>query len=72
MALNVYLTRDDVSPGIRIIDKNDIFFDGYTYLGISDFEIAVLKGIDEAKRIYCNYKKCKVVYNKNILSCDVI
>ena len=50
MALQVYLSREEIPKGIRVIDYNDVYFNGYTNLGTSEFEEKVLKKIDQAKR----------------------
>lgn len=50
MPLVVYLSREEVPSNIHVIDKNDIFFNGYTNLGESKFEKEVLQQIDKATR----------------------
>lgn len=51
MSLNVYLTREEIPNNMVVIDSNDIYFNGYTNIGTSEFEKSVLKKIDNASRI---------------------
>ena len=51
MALNIYLHRSEVPEGMNIICGNDVYFDGYTIIGDSEFEKEVLSAIDKAKRV---------------------
>ena len=46
MSLNVYLTRDEVPKNLAFIEVNDIYFNGYTKIGNSNFEANVLSAID--------------------------
>ena len=43
MSLNVYLTREEIPNNMVVIDSNDIYFNGYTNIGTSEFEKSVLK-----------------------------
>jgi hypothetical protein len=49
MALNVYLTKEEIPDGMTFINKNDIYFDGFTNLDNSDFVTNVLREVDEAE-----------------------
>lgn len=51
MSLNVYLTRDEVPKNLAFIEVNDIYFNGYTKIGNSNFEANVLSAIDSASRV---------------------
>ena len=46
MALKVYLTREEIPSGVKVIDNNDSYFNANTTLKNSDLEI--LKTVDEA------------------------
>lgn len=51
MSLAVYLSRKEIPAGMPVVDRNDVYFNGYTTLGTSDFEQSVLLGVDQAVRI---------------------
>lgn len=51
MALNVYLKKEEIPAQLQVINKNDVYFDGYTNLNGSEFEQNVLREIDQAHRV---------------------
>lgn len=49
MSLNIYTAKDEIPKDMILIERNDIFFDGFTELKDSELTRVILREVDKAE-----------------------